>query len=62
VTWTVAPKDSGSSVEHVVEISPRGFLAKLFMGKLMSPLIRRSVKKQLARDMAALRSVLAAGR
>jgi carbon monoxide dehydrogenase subunit G len=56
VAYAVAPSGGGSRVEHVVEIAPRKFAAKL-----MTPLIRLGARKQMAKDMAKLKDLLSTG-
>ena len=45
----------GTRIEHTVQVEPRSFLTKL-----MSPLLRRALKKQTAKQAQALAAALAA--
>lgn len=56
VDLRVSPSDGGTLTTHIIEITPKRFLAKLF-----SPLIRMGLEKQTREAAAGLRKLLEAG-
>jgi carbon monoxide dehydrogenase subunit G len=53
VDFRVAKADRGARLTHAIDITP-----KTFMAKLVLPLIRRSLPKQIVRAMEMLRGLL----
>lgn len=56
VSFRFAPAPGGTRIDHAIEITPRSLLARV-----MQPMIRTWTARQLERDTAALRAVLAGG-
>lgn len=57
VRFRFEPSGAGTQIQHVVEITPKSFVARL-----MSPLIRGATQKQIAKDTAKLVEVLGSDR
>jgi len=56
VAFRFEPKESGTAVDHAVEITPKTLLTKL-----MSPLIRGATRRQIEQDTAKLKVLVERG-